>query len=64
MIRAARLGLLLSLALASAASAADILLLRDGSRRIGTLQACTQAQCRFDGTTIARPVIYRIGLST
>lgn len=55
----ARVVLLTSL-LAGAARA-DVLILRDGSRRTGALQACAGSQCRFAGKTIAAAEIAWIG---
>ena len=57
--------LLLSLlAVTTAAQAQDTLILRDGTRRTGSLKACAGPQCRLDGETVARAAIVWIGFAT
>ena len=50
-----------ALVLLGSAAGADLLVLRDGSRQSGALQACVADQCRLDGRPVPTPQIAWIG---
>lgn len=56
------IGLILGIAAAAAAQAQDVVILRDGQVRSGSLQACVSTVCQLDGQPVARADIAWIGL--
>lgn len=59
-----RLTLVAAVLLAAPLAAQDVLVLTDGSRRAGSVQACTEERCVVGGAPVARAEIAWVGLAT